>query len=274
VERNNMPDRLPILHELFDPSRLPGAAVYGIAFAAAAWVAGRAVRVAVHRALGGHLQRADPMAVKFLGQLARLSIYVVALLAYVYQIPFLRQLSGVWLTSVGVVSIVVGIAAQNTLGNLISGISLLLYRPFRLGDRLQVIAPTGLESGIVESLTLGYTTLQTDDNRRIVIPNSVMANQTSINTSLKATRSPAIVTIILGYAVDIDRARSILTELAKAHAKAVDVASCFVSALSDSGTTMTLTVWCPDAPAAAGVKSDLLEAAKKRFDAEGIFISH
>jgi len=56
----------------------------------------------------------------------------------VYEIPVLRQLGGVWLTSVGVVSVIVGIAAQSTLGNLISGVSLLLYRPFRLGDRLQV----------------------------------------------------------------------------------------------------------------------------------------
>jgi small conductance mechanosensitive channel len=225
-----MSDRLRILNESFNPSTLPGAMFYGIAFAAAAWVAGRAVRVAVHRALGGHLQRADPMAVKFLGQLARLSIYVVALLAYVYQIPVLRQLGSVWLTSVGVVSIVVGIAAQSTLGNLISGISLLLYRPFGLGDRLQVLAPTGLESGIVEGLTLGYTTLQTDDNRRIVIPNSLMANQTSINTSLNANRSPAIVTLMLAYTVDIGKTRSILAELAKEYSKTVRLPSCFVSA--------------------------------------------
>ena len=247
---------------------------FGIAFAASAWVAGRVVRVAVHRALGSHLQRADPMAVKFLGQLARLSIYVVALLAYVYQIPFLRQLSGVWLTSVGVVSIVVGIAAQSTLGNLISGIPLLLYRPFGLGDSLQVVAPTGLESGIVESLTLGYTTLQTDDNRKIVIPNSVMANQTSINTSHRANRSTAIVTVILGCAVDIDNARNILIQLAKASPKLLEFESCQVSALSDSGVTLMLTAWCLNSASAAEFKSDLLEAGKKRFDSEGIAIAH
>ena len=50
--------------------------------------------------------------------------------------------------------------------------------------------------------------------------------------------------------------------------------SCRVSALSDSGTTMTLTVWCADATTAAEVKSDLLEGVKKRFDGEGIPIAH
>ena len=122
-------------------------------------------------------------------------------------------MGGVWLTSVGLVSVVVGLAAQSTLGNLISGVSLLLYRPFRLGDRLQVMTPAGLETGVVESLRLGYTTLQTEDNRRIVIPNS-------------------------------------------------------------SGTTISLTVSCTSAVIEADVKSELLAAARKRFDADGVPIAH
>jgi len=263
-----------VLHDFVAPNTMPGAMFYGVIFVAVAWLAGRAVRLAVHRALGGHVPRADPTAVKFLGQLARLAIYVIALLSYVYEIPVLRQLGGVWLTSVGVVSVIVGIAAQSTLGNLISGVSLLLYRPFRLGDHLQVMTPSGLESGMVESLSLGYTTLQTEDNRKIVIPNSVMASQTCINISLKAVRAAAIVTVNLGHGADIDKARGILTELAKASSKVVEVQSCRVSALSDSGTTMTLTVWCADATTAAEVKSDLLEGVKKRFDGEGIPIAH
>jgi len=270
-----MPNDLTfLLRDIVDPGTWPGAVSYGVIFVFVAWMAGRAVRLAVHRALGGHVPRADPTAVKFLGQLARLSIYVVALLSFVYEIPVLRQLGGVWLTSVGVVSVIVGIAAQSTLGNLISGVSLLLYRPFRLGDRLQVMTPSGLESGSVESLSLGYTTLQTDDNRKIVIPNSVMASQTCINMSTKAVHAAAIVTMNLGYAADIDKARGVLTELAKANSKVVEVQSCRVVALSDSSTTMNLTVWCADATNAAEAKSDLLEAAKKRFDADGIPIAH
>lgn len=64
------------------------------------------------------------------------------------------------LTGVIVASVVIGLAAQNTLGNLIAGVSLLLYRQFQLGDVAQVTAPTGLETGTVERLTLGYTTLR------------------------------------------------------------------------------------------------------------------
>ena len=160
------------------------------------------------------------------------------------------------------------------LGNLISGVSLLLYRPFRLGDHLQIMAPSGLESGVVESLSLGYTTLKTPDNRRIVIPNSVMASQVSINLSLAEQRAACIISVTVGDSADLDKVRAILTELAKANSNVLEVASCRVSALSDSGTTITLTLWCADSRAAAEVKSDLLEAAKKRFDGEGIPVVH
>jgi hypothetical protein len=73
------------------------------------------------------------------------------------------------------------LAAQNTLANLVAGISLLLYRPFNVGDRLQVMAPTGVETGQVESINLGYTVLMTDNKRRVVVPNSSMASQTHVN---------------------------------------------------------------------------------------------
>jgi len=262
------------VHEFVSPSTLPGAALCGVVFAGAAWIAGRAVRLAVHRIVDGHAPRADPTVVRFLGQLARLVIYVIAFLSYVYLVPDLHELGGVWLTSVGLVSVVVGIAAQSTLGNLISGVSLLLYRPFRIGDRLQVNTPAGLETGVLETLTLGYTTLQTDDNRRIVIPNSVMASQICINISQKTQRIVSIVTVIVGCGADIERAQAILIELAKASSRMLEFDSCRVSALSDSGVTLTLTAWCLNSASASEFKSDLLEAAKERFDSERIAIAH
>ena len=77
-------------------------------------------------------------------------------------------------------SVILGFAAQTTLGNLVAGISLILYKPFRRGDRLQIQAPTGLETGAVEDISLGYTVLRTDDDRRVIIANTTMAQQTMI----------------------------------------------------------------------------------------------
>jgi small-conductance mechanosensitive channel len=149
----------------------------------------------------------------------------------------------------------------------------LLYRPFKLGDRLQVIAPTGIETGTVESLTLGYTLLKTDDNRRVVVPNSVMASQTNINLTANDPRVICSVLIGISYDSDIDKARAILLDLASKHAKAKQVCGCPLTQLGASGVVLSLDVWCADALAAILFRCDLLEQAAKRFNVEGIRIS-
>jgi small-conductance mechanosensitive channel len=256
-----------------DPSTLQGAILYAIIFAFFAWLIGRALRLAVHRVLAHdkHDHR-DRTAVRFLAQLVRYGVYVFAFISYAHLVPALSRLGTAWLASVGVISVIAGLAAQNTLGNLIAGISLLLYRPFKLGDRLQVTAPTGLETGVVESLSLGYTLLKTDDNRRVVVPNSVMASQTTINLTVNDPRVICSVPIGISYDSDIDKARAILLDLAGKNPKAQRVCGCPVTQLASSSVVLTLDVWCADAPTASALKSDLLEQAKKRFADEGIQI--
>lgn len=151
-----------------------------------------------------------------------------------------------------------------------AGISLLLYRPFKLGDRLQVLAPTGLETGVVESLSLGYTLLRTDDNRGVVLPNSVMASQTTINLTGNDPRTICSVAIGISSDADIDKARAILIELAGKHSKARDVRSCPLTQAGSAGLTLTLDLWCSDSVTATTLRCDLLEQAIRRFTAEGV----
>jgi small conductance mechanosensitive channel len=259
---------------LADPGTWLGAAILGLIFVVVAVLVGRAVRLAIHRYLD-KLERAgaDPTGIRFLGKFAHLAVYVCAFLVYSHTVPVLRNLGWASLASVGVISVVLGLAAQSTLGNLISGISLVLYRPFKLGDRIQVASPTGTETGIVESINLGYTVLRTNDDRRVVIPNSTMASQTSINLSLSRKGAACNLTIILAAATDPAPARKILIDLAKAHPKTIAVDGCNVTALSGSGATLTLNVWCAEADAVSQLKSDLLESAKKQFDSAGIKIA-
>jgi small-conductance mechanosensitive channel len=220
-----------------------------------------------------NLAEAPTMAVKFLAKLTRYAVYVFAFAAYAHFIPAMSGLGTASLASISVISVIVGFAAQNTLGNLIAGISLLLYRPFKLGDRLQVNAPTGLETGTVESLTLGYTLLKTDDNRRVVVPNSLMASQTNINLTANDPRVICSVPIGISYDSDIDKARAILLELAGKHPKAKQVCGCPLTQLGASGVLLSLDVWCADALTAITFKCDLLEQAAKSFAHEGIHIS-
>jgi small-conductance mechanosensitive channel len=255
--------------DLLNPATLVGAIFYGLVFFALATIAARLVRLAVAQALKrDHKRRIDRTVVAFLTQLAQIAIYLLAFIFYAHLIPDLRSLGTALLAGVSVMTVIIGLAAQTTLGNLIAGIALMLYRPFRVGDRLQINAPTGVELGTVESLTLGYTVLQTFDNRRIVVPNSVMVSQITVN--LTHSRVLTQIPISIDYAADIEQARHILTELADAHPLVEAVVNCPVTQVDTTGVALTLRVWCANIGDARQVEFDLYERAKERFDQEGI----
>ena len=131
-------------------------------------------------------------------------------------------------------------------------------------------APTGLETGVVEVITLGYTILRSGDNRRIVVPNSAMANQVTVNLTSVDPRIMVAVPIRISYTADLEKARGILLQLAKQHAHVREVVGCPLTALGDWSVTLTVQAWCADAGVAKQVEFDLLEQAKKRFQDEGI----
>lgn len=229
----------------------------------------RGVRLVVER---DRDQRIDRMAATFLSKVASVFVWIVILMLYAHMIPALDRLGTALLASVSVASIVIGLAAQSTLANFVAGLSLIFYRPFRLGDRIQVNAPTGLETGIVEDVSLGYTVLQTFDNRRVVISNSVISNTVMVNLTAVHPRVMALIPFSIGYDADIDRARAIAMELAGAHKQVEEVVGCPVVLLGASSVDMNLRVWCENPAVAAAVKNDLIERIKKRFDKEGIEI--
>lgn len=258
---------------LWDPSTLLGALVYFVVFSVLAILAARGTRLlfdqTVKRDTRGLI---DKTVGSFLVQLLQLIIYIVALTLYAQLVPSLRALGTALLAGVSISAVVIGLAAQNTLGNFVAGIALLLYRPFRVGDRLQVNAPSGLETGTVESVTLGYTILQTFDNRHIVVPNSAIANQVTVNLTRMDPRIMALIPIGIGYDADIEQARAIILQLARSHSLVEEVAGCPVIQLGDSSVTLSLRVWCANPQDAKQVEFDLYEQVKTRFDGEGIEI--
>jgi small-conductance mechanosensitive channel len=215
----------------------------------------------------------DRTLIRFIGELAQVAVYIFAALFYAHLIPALDRLGNVLLASVSVASVVIGLAAQQALSNLIAGISLLLYRPFRLGDLLTVSIPGGVETGWIESLDLGYTVLRTADNRKILVPNSIISGQTTINVSSRNQAATVSIPVKLGSKGDVDQARALLLELGGRHAKPPAACSCNITAVASSSVELTLTVPCETPDVVAQTKSDLLREIKQRFDAEGVEFS-
>ena len=169
-----------MLHDLFDPARPLGALTVGVLILIAAIFAAKLLGIWGRR-LGGQPQPLiDPTVISFLGRLMQVICFVVAAIVYAHLVPALQRLGETMLASAGLVSLVIGLAAQNTLGNLVAGFALLMYRPFAIGDVLTMNTPTGKETGTVKEFTLGYTKLITEDGRWIIVPNSIIASNVII----------------------------------------------------------------------------------------------
>jgi small-conductance mechanosensitive channel len=248
-----------------------GALLYLLLFVLIAHLLSRGLRIAV----GGALHRQshlDRTTVIFLQQFGVAVIWVVMLILYAHLIPVLRSLGTALLTGASIASVVIGLAAQSTLGNLVAGVAITLYRPFRLGDRLQVSAPTGTEIGNVETLSLGYTTLRTDDGRFVVLPNSIAASQVTINLSASQAHTPAplVILIRIGRETDIEAARRAAVHTAQQVAGEAAVAGCFVTRMDGSGTTLELRVRGPPPAERDALRSKLLEQLAQGFSASGL----
>lgn len=175
------------MNVLFDATQLLGAAFIGGLFFAAglglSWIVRRLFATAIRRA------HSDSLTLIFLRHLAVLAVWLVLITFYAHLVPVLNKLGTALLAGVSLLSIAIGFAAQTTLGNLVAGVGLIIYRPFGRGDRVQIAAPTkdSFVVGVVEDISLGYTKLRTDDGRQIVIANGTMAQQTLIKLPLTPT---------------------------------------------------------------------------------------
>jgi small conductance mechanosensitive channel len=132
-----------------DPSHLTGALLLAAVFIVLAVILSWILKSILRKVIEHDTQeRIDRLTVSFLGNFGSFVIWVVLAIFYAHLVPSLDKLGSALLAGAGIASVVVGLAAQSTLGNLVSGISLVLYKPFRQGDRIQVNAPTGLVSPV------------------------------------------------------------------------------------------------------------------------------
>jgi len=170
--------------ELFDPSTLLGATALAVVFLVAAAILGASVS-RVER----HIERrlSDVTGLRFASAFVRVVAYLVAFVLYAHVVPQLRSLGTALLAGVSLVSIIIGIAAQNTLGNLIAGISLILYRPLSVGDDVELNTPKGVLAARVEDVSLGYTILRDAQGNDVVVPNSVMVSNIVIRLAKRTT---------------------------------------------------------------------------------------
>jgi small conductance mechanosensitive channel len=221
----------------------------------------------------------DPTRYRFFRNMVDLVIFTLAGMLVVYSIPALRTLGLTLFAGAGIIAAIVGFASQQAFSNIISGIFIVIFRPFRVNDIIKV---GSFDSGIVEDITLRHTVIRSFENRRLVIPNGVISEQTVLNSSLVDEHVCMYLDIGISYESDVDKALFILQDECMKHPSCTDnrnneeknagapLVEVKVLDLSDSAVIIRAGVWADDAIKGFEMKCDLLLAVKKRFDSEGI----
>ncbi len=136
-------------------------------------------------------------------------IIFVGVLSALLVIPEVRALAGGILASSAVVGLVIGFAAQRTLGNFIAGLLIAFAQPLRIGDEVEI----GGDGGVVEEIGLTYTWLRTRNNDRLVIPNEKLASETIRNSTIRGTKTLAEVTVQVPATADLTAVVSALEQI-------------------------------------------------------------
>ena len=207
----------------------------------------------------------DPTIFNFLHTVAAIALYVLLVFtcASILNLP----MTG-FMTALGSIGLAIGLALQGGLSNLAGSVLIAVFRPFGLGDYIE----TGDTAGTVKDIGLFYTTLQTFDNRRIIIPNGSLSGGTITNYSTLPTRRVDL-EFSAAYASDIDRVNGILLRVASSHPLTLEDPAPFARLLrqDSSALVFVLRVWCKTADYWT-VRFDLNEQVKKAFDQAGVEI--
>lgn len=116
----------------------------------------------------------DVTALDFASAFVQALIYLFAFISFAHMVPALQSLGTALLAGVSVMSLAVGIAAQNTLGNIIAGFSLVLTRTIHVGDEVRLSSPVGVIAGKVRTISLSTTVLIDAAGMEVIVPNSVV----------------------------------------------------------------------------------------------------
>jgi small-conductance mechanosensitive channel len=156
-----------------------------------------------------------------------------------------------------------------------------MFKPFRVGDTIEV---GSLMKGVVEEITLRHTVIRNYENRRMIIPNANINDETIINSTISDIRIRKFIDFGISYDSNIDKAMSIIREEIEQHKNFLDIrtkqeikdkapaVTIFVSGLSDFSVNLRAYAWTPGNDEAFGLQCDVLKSVKERFDKEGVEI--
>jgi len=250
---------------------------------AAAAIINLVVRYIMNKAIKRTTKRinVDPTNFSFIKNSMGFVIYFIAIIVIFLKIPFLKTFGAGLVASAGILAAIIGFASQKAFANIIGGIFILMFKPFRVGDTIEVGSHM---KGVVEEITLRHTVIRNYENRRMIIPNANINDETIINSTITDSRVRKYIDFGISYDSDVDMAMSIIRQEIEKHKNFIDnrskkekddnmpAVTVFVSGLSDFSVNLRAYAWTPGNDEAFGLQCDVLKSVKERFDKEGVEI--
>lgn len=222
---------------------------------------------------------ADPTNFSFIKNSVSFIVYIAAITIIFYGIPSLRALGTAMFAGAGIIAAILGFASQKAFSNIISGIFILIFKPFRVGDTIEFGQTS---KGVVEEITLRHTVIKDYENRRVLVPNSIISDDTIINSNVTDTKIRKHVIFGISYDSDIDKAIAIIRDEARKHPHYIDNRTdkdkkenvedviVRVIGLSDFSVDLKAYIWAEGNDNSYVLMTDLFKTVKQRFDREGI----
>ena len=151
------------------------------------------------------------MPFKYLLKILRTVIYVIATFAILMNVKPLQSISTAILGATSVMTVVVGLAAQETFGNFIAGFFIVIYQPFHVGDMVNL--PEKNISGTVIEITFRHTILNTVENTKIIVPNSTMNSAIVEDKAFGQKTYIRYLALSVAYNTDIDKLERVITDV-------------------------------------------------------------
>ena len=228
------------------------------------------------------LIKSDPTNYKFLGHVLVAIIYTLGIAIAVYETSALRTLATSMLAGAGILALAVGFASQQALSNLVSGIMIVIFKPFRVNDRLNL---QGF-NGMVEDITLRHTVIRDFENKRIIVPNTLISNEILINADLDDPLVCRFIEFTFNFDEDLSRVKAIMSGEVSNHPEFIDkrtlediengIPLVVVRAVRvlEYGVVMRAYAWAGDNGKAFVLGTDVTETILERLKAENIKIGY
>jgi small conductance mechanosensitive channel len=223
-------------NDLYDLSSSAGILLRILLFGAVTIIVAQVIETLLERYLRQASIRLKVSPTKYLvlRRLVVAAVYVTGIIILIYSTPQLQTLSVAIFTSVSIIGIIVGIAAQSTISNVIAGIAIVVFKPFGVGDFVTVRG----ESGFVEDITFRHTVIRLLD-AHMIVPNSAITSEVVFNHSDRNIASR--INVRVSYDSDLSLTRQIIQQEAQKAAEVEqDTIEIFLSKTDEQGVTFSL----------------------------------